>query len=52
MIPFSLSRILDYVILSFLATAVLCMGHTFTAASMIMLYGVVYAFVIDGEGSF
>jgi hypothetical protein len=52
MLNFNLSRIFDYLVLSFLAAAVFCLGHTFTAASMLMLYGTVYAFIIDGDGMF
>gem|GEM_PF-2703801 len=50
MLNLNLSRLIDYLFLSFLAASVLCLGHTFTAATMIMLYVTVYAFVIDGDG--
>lgn len=48
----SFSRIIDYLILSFLVAAVFCMGYVFTAATMVILYAVVYAFLIDGEEVF
>jgi len=49
MLNFNLTRLLDYLILSFVAAAVLCLGHPFTAATMIMLYVTVYAFIIDSD---
>lgn len=52
MLQLDIKRILDYLILSFAVAGVLCLGHTFTAATMVMLYGTVYAFVIDDSGLF